>query len=149
MNLDQLINKLTALQNSIQLDILNTIEVMLNDSKALINRRVENEGKDADDSFFSDYSDGYASRRKEKGLQVKHKDFSFSREMWKSIGITFKSNQNGKLILILEPTDKINKEKMLKLEGQEGKAILELSENELDKIVMAVENKIVRLFNEL
>ena len=116
---------------------------------ALTKNRIQQTGKDSDGGFFTSYSDGYAAFREDKGRQTGFKDFTLTGELFQSIGVTFKGLQGGKVVVVIEPKDEKNKKKLLYLERQEGKDILDLSDREVELITKTIEARVSNKFNSL
>lgn len=149
MTIEEAIERLQQVSTGFEKIVLDLLLAEGFSANALINKRVELSGIDADGGFFSDYSEGYAKKRAKEGRQTSYKDFSFTRELWKSIGVTLQATQQGKVVVVYEPKDQTNKDKLRYLEQQEGKSILELSKEEEDKIAQVIDLRLTNLLNKL
>lgn len=152
--IEQHIAKLQKFQSVLNSELLKVLERSLFDAKDLISNRVVETGKDAEGSSFSSYSDGYKKVRKEKGFQSNYKNFAVTNELWNSLGVVFKEDTGGSLIMVLEPIGVHdggiqNKKLMQYLEKHEGKDILKLSKQELRIIEIAMQNAFIRLYKQI
>ena len=156
MTVEEYISRVNRFEKEINGRLLKTLEGALLSAKALIAKRVQTQGKDADDNFFSNYSKGYKKKREDNNFNTNIKNFTYTGQLFKSLGVTFKQKEENRLVIVLEPigtrsgTGESSNKKLLEyLEKNEGKAILELSSKELKLIETALENEVERSFNEI
>lgn len=62
---------------------------------ALVRRRVQNDKVNAFGSDFTPYTPAWAMIREKNNLQSEQKDFTFSGNMWKNIGVTEVEDSKG------------------------------------------------------
>lgn len=73
-----------ALQERLAAERQEKALVIAGDLLALIQLRIQSEGRNAQGARFSPYSPGYAKQRRAKGAQTNYVDFTVTGEMWRN-----------------------------------------------------------------
>lgn len=149
MSIDRLAQQLAKLERELPDIVLDALVATGFSQIGLTKNRIQQTGKDAAGSFFTDYSKGYAAFREKQGRQTNIKDFTLTGSLFESIGVTFSAVQGNKVVVVIEPKDSENQKKLLYLEQQEGKDILALSNREIELIAKTVEARILNRINAL
>ena len=109
------------------------METVVTDAKALVQRRVQQTGTDADGKPFEPYTEAYVNKRDEKGLPPFLVNLSFEGEMWRSIGLKEERTDGDSYIAVLggRDTDTVNKI----IWNVDKRPFMELNQQEVDLLV--------------
>ena len=93
MTIEVFLTEIDKIEEYLRTDFTQDVLVIgAQDLSAKIGNRVEETGTLASGKKGFYKSESYKEKRKEKGLQTSHKDYSFTREMWSGFGITKREN---------------------------------------------------------
>jgi len=133
-NIENLINDLPVIVGDI------ILQIGL-DGKALIQRRVQEEGKTASGESTGLYSTAYEKKRAKKGRQINFVDVTDTGEMWRSIGFKEKKQNNKESIVTIAGRDEFTQNKInwnsekkfeiLKLSGSEEETLNSVFDEEM------------------
>lgn len=146
MTIDAYVDKLGRDLVAFESDVLRIVEAGAVSSISEVRNRVTSSGSKADGDRFSPYSQRWAKERRKKGLQVDHKDFLFTGDMWKSVKKISSSKDPISVSVTMGATGNENREKMDVNTEREGMGILVLSPKEEENFKRDVERKIIALF---
>lgn len=82
---EQNINELLA---NIDKVVSDALLILAGDAKAIIQNRVQQQGKTASGNSTGQYTQKYKKHRENEGYQTSYMDLTYSGEMWRSIGVT-------------------------------------------------------------
>lgn len=128
-----------ALINDIPVIVSDILLSLGNDAKALIQQRVQENGKDSKGGSTPKYSPGYEKYRQRRGRQVGFMDLTLSGEMWRSIGVTEKKQDGKNSIITVAGRDQLTQTK-IDAHSEKRFVVLELSTDE-EGILSEVFNK--------
>ena len=100
-------------------------------AKSIISQRVQQDGLNADNSAFEDYTEEYKKRKEKAGKYTDKVDFTLSGRMWKDTNITYKNRDK----VIIGGLSQETKDKLSGNTSKKG-SILELSEAEMNNIII-------------
>jgi hypothetical protein len=110
--LDQFIQKLQVLSDSLEDIVLDAMDTAALDSIALLQRRIQEEGKDAEGNAWRPYSEEYEKYKEKEGKTGNGLvNFTFSGRMMNNIGIVAKTK--GQIVTVtVRPRSEENQLKM-------------------------------------
>jgi hypothetical protein len=123
------------------------------DVKGQVQQRVEHRGQTAEGGQFSSYKPSYAAKRKAAGRQTGYKDFSFSRQMWKSFGVKERKQSLFGTDVTLRMGDesrgKITNQGLLEAHSErEGISIIAMSKDEISALQKRVDKWLQDFINK-
>lgn len=124
------------------------------DVKGQVQQRVEHKGQNADGGQFSPYKPMTIGIRKAAGRQVGFKDFSFTRQMWKSFGVKERKQSLFGTDITLRMGDEVrdtgntNQEIMEKHSRVEGISIIAMSKDEIASLQKRVDKWLQDFINK-
>lgn len=127
--MNQLVQNIEDLINDLPVIVGDIILQIGLDGKALIQRRVQEEGKTASGESTGLYSIPYGKRRAKKGRQINFVDVTDTGEMWRSIGFKEKKQNNKESIVTIAGRDEFTQNK-INWNSEKKFEILKLSESE-------------------
>ena len=92
---------------------------------------------------------GYAQMRQMEGLQIAHKDFWFTTQMWRGFGVKRIRKQPGQVTVTLGGTNQEAQDKIDANSQREGINIINISDSELKTLANMIDKEIQRYINKL
>jgi hypothetical protein len=154
MTIDNFIQKVQLLITDLQVTIPDYIgSKVAVDNIAIVKTRVEQKGQAADGGGFSPYSAYTAKKKKERGKSGV-KNFSDTRQMWKSFKVTETVQQGDVFVTHTRMDDNTrnsgltNQEIMEKHSKNEGKSIIDMSKTEIKNMETNVQTWTEKLIKQ-
>lgn len=175
MDLKQFIERLKLVANELQANRESESVQIGREAMALVRLRVQNEKEDAKGSSFGRYSQAlvpkqffygkslsaaadnkvrkrggrmsYEEFREDNNLETDAKDYTFSGEMWRDTGVSSVTNTDSTTTVSIGGTSNRSK-KLIGYHTERDGDILELSESEIDFIVQANRERVLKVINK-
>lgn len=151
MTLQQFDNNINALLNDVPIIVTDILMIVAMDSKALIQQRVQETGKNASGGSTPQYSESYKKYRQKKGRQVNYMDATLTGDMWQSTGITDRNTSGNEVKVTLAGRDDFAQKKidnistkhfeLLKLSKEEDEILEDVFRYEAEKVILTYLNR--------
>ncbi len=143
MNQQEYQQRLDRVINAMRTEHIGLMQTMGLNAMALIKNRIQNSGRNAEGGTFSpEYTEKYKKYKEKKGKYKGFVDFSFTNRMWNNTQL---KQVDAKSVTIGALSDE-NRRKMeynVELRG----TILDLTDQEIDKILKAYEKDLLQLIH--
>ncbi len=116
--------------------------------RAMVENRAEQTQKNADNEFFSVYSPNYLKYRAKKGYHNVHKSFELTRRMWTEWGVVDKQVFNDGFSVKMGGMTPYSQDLIDKHSKREGIAIIDMTQEEIDKLCKWVDVWVVEFAKE-
>lgn len=121
------------------------IELIGKKAVELIKSRIQSQGKNADDSYFSPYSTEYKKVRNRNSRQIVFKDFTFSGKMFENFKVQGIGFENNIAFVEIGMSDEKYQKIVANHSNKEGKELIELSENEQRAVFQMFDSEFQRI----
>ena len=136
-------NRMTSLENSLRTEHIKIMQSLGENALGMIRRRILDTGKNAEGgSFTPDYTAKYKKYKQQTGKYKGFVDFSFTNRMWSNVQLRQATQDSVTIGAVAQE----NRDKMKHNQDKRG-TILDLTENEINKLIEAYERDLVKMFH--
>lgn len=148
VTIEQHIKDIRKLRNNLPVWALNKAEaIATQDVIVNIQERVQDKGIDEVGNPFSPYSKSYKKKRKKRGFQTGHKDFTFTTEMWNQFGVVSKKRTSKEINIKLGGKNRDSQIKINVNSKQEEISIIGISKSEENQFIKTFEEEFFKLIS--
>ena len=137
VNLDELQDRLTQIYSRLPDLLLDAMDANALSAKAIIQDRIQSTGMNSSGVAFEEYTADYLAFKKAEGKYKGLVDFTFSTNMWSSIGIIEQTIAEDQVLVRVGGIDQDIKNQMNKLGKKRGN-FMQLNEEEAGQIGNAI-----------
>ena len=104
--LDAFIGKLEVLIAELPSSTLDNVEIAAMDAQALLQRRLQEQGVDAQGNPWRPYSEEYQKQKEKAGKYSGKVDFTLQDRMLNNIGLVVKEYRGNQALVVIKPRSK-------------------------------------------